>query len=360
MKTFVDRTALAQETGASLRPDSNDKDSVTRVAVCRVLCVEGTPEWKLMQAGQSTALFDGKTIREKLLRNGLYQDAENNVLVDRGSGRIVCVYDVTDDYIVCSPMLAFIQYPPVVGDRVKVYKTSMDKWGYEYLVTAMGVNYLSQKNGSDGFNAVQLYKANPFPVERDNPNTRRVFGATHDIVIYGRGNAQLQFAKTNATDEQLVLRSGVWTDASGGRTPRHNPLEAFVRVVRDFDPQLIGGKRNDPAVAALSSVNPKGALAPTKDRITRVDLVGQRINLLTYAENKTPYSLVYGEPMVKYLVALQRWILNHKHVPEGTPSAVAGGVRLGSTDSDGLSLTDDKANMGGISFDILAKNIKVI
>jgi hypothetical protein len=101
--------------------------------------------------------------------------------------------------------------------------------------------------------------------------------------------------------------------------PTYNEKEAFIKVTIEPDPKIgveymINNQYDDTSnfiqhIYKTKYDSASQTTPPSNNPIkTRVDIVGEKINLFTYPNNRdTAYGIPYAELFVEYLFNLQNW-----------------------------------------------------
>jgi hypothetical protein len=341
--------------------------STRSVFVSQVLAVEGDPSWEIY-------------------RQQLVGEDNNDVLTqrrctDKGSGRIIFLLREKDDLKIANPLLPrFYNIFPVPGDFVKIitYDIIDNDLSFDYI----GPIIPSLINNNNSTGAIGMRNQDIFgnfsefdPIidfQSTNNDIKQIYPNPKDIAIIGRGSSQIFFKKidenTADSKEYIVIRSGMYKEIKTDKVPTYNPTEAFIKVtiepdakIGDTEPENSKTKTTNfikhifktKYDQTLDTTPPK-----TNDLKTRVDIVGQKINLFTYPSNRDEaYSIPYAELLFKYLSDLQTWLINHKHGIDGTPSQ-SPAQKLGNN----LSI-DDKGHIsipGKGTKIAITKDIKII
>ena len=337
------------------------------IFIVKVLAIEGDPTW-LEYANQ--------------LLNTDYNKSKSqaNRLIDKGTGRIIVRLPEKDNILIANPFLSrSVNIFPMVGEMVKLiaYDTVNNDLCYDYIGPIIP-SLINTNNAVDTIGKRNLDINGNFsatePVidfQSNNINIKQIYPTTTDIAIQGRGSSQILIRKidpdTTKPNEYIVIRSGMFTEIQTDKIPTYNEQEAFVKVTIEPDPK-IGDDETDKKTKSTNFIqhiyktkyDPNSNTTPPigNEVKTRIDIVGQKINLFTYPNNKDEaYSIPYAELLYQYLYNLQTWLIEHKHGIDGTV-AQAQAKKLGNN----LNITDKGyiAIPGKGTKIALSKDIKIL
>lgn len=334
----------------SIRQQYESNLGTRSIFICQVLGVEGDPSWetmrqKLLETEGNNDGIDGMTFRRT---------------IDKGTGRIIFMLPEKDNLKIANPLLPrFYNLFPMVGEMVKViaYDVAENDISYDYV----GPIIPSLINANSALNAVGKRNLDSYsnfsdtePIidfQSTNRDVQQIYPGINDIALQGRGSAQILIRKIEPDitkpNEYIVLRSGMFAKYASDQIPTYNEKEAFIKVTIEPDPKIgveymINNQYDDTSnfiqhIYKTKYDSASQTTPPSNNPIkTRVDIVGEKINLFTYPNNRdTAYGIPYAELFVEYLFNLQNWIINHKHGIHGTP-AQDPAQKLG----DNLNITD--------------------
>lgn len=337
------------------------------VFVSQVLAVEGDPTWE--------------TYAKLILADDNGDALTQRRTTDKGSGRIIFKSVEKDNLKIANPLLPRIyNIFPIPGDYVKVIS-------YDIMDNDLSLDYIgpiipslintNNSTGTIGKRNQDIFgnfsEFDPIiDFKGTNNDIKQIYPNPKDIAIVGKGSSQILIKKVidDSSDpkEYIVIRSGTYKEIKVDKVPTYNPTEAFIKVTMESDPKI---GETEPENSKTKTTNfiehiykPKydetltTTPPKTNDIKTRVDIVGEKINLFTYPSNRDEvYSIPYAELLFKYLSELQTWVINHKHGIDGT-TAQDPAKKLGNN----LSI-DEKGNISipgkgtKVSF---TKDIKII
>ena len=344
---------------------SNRSLDTRSIFVCEVKAIEGDPSWEIYRKE-----LNGDNPDQLML----------NRTVDKGTGRIIFKLIEQDDLKLANPLLSRVyNIFPKPGEYVKViaYDIVDNDLCFDYIGpiipslinTNNSVDAIGKRN-NDAFGNFN----NDEPIidfQGTNNDIKKIYPTTNDIAIQGRGSSQILIRKIepdpSKPNEYTIIRAGMYKTVVNDNVPTYNPQEAFIKVTIEPDPKIgeesTTKEKNDtnfiqhiyqPKYDSNAITTPPG----TTDIKTRVDIVGEKINLFTYPDYRTEaYSIPYAELLYQYLGNLQKWLMNHVHGIDGTVAqdpAQKLGNNLSITDKGFISIPGKGSKLG------LTKDIKII
>jgi hypothetical protein len=304
-------------------------------------------------------------------------ELNENRFIDKGTSRIIFSLVEKDNLKLGNPLLPRIyNLCPMVGEWVKIiaYDIAENDLSYDYIGpiipslvnTNSGVNAIGRRNedtyGNFGKNDIII------DFQGNSDNVKKIYPTPSDIAIQGRGASQILIRKVTEDfsdpNEYTVIRSGMFLQIEGDSIPTFNDKESFIKVTTEPDPK-IGveyTETNSNYIKHIfnSKYDGESITVPAKSNPikTRVDIVGEKINLFTYPNTKdVAYSIPYGELWAEFMSTLQNWLINHRHGIDGTvaqdPAQKLGG-NLGITNKGYISLPGKGSKLA------LTKDIKII
>jgi len=356
----------------SYNPDLTSALSTRSIFVCQVLAIEGDPSWEVYR----------KQLIETEGKNDTVSGLTTKRTIDKGTGRIIFKLPEKDTLKIANPFLPRLyNIFPTVNDMVKVitYDIAQNDLCYDYIgpIIPSLIN-ANNSMGSVGKRNLDSYGnfSDIDPIidfQGTSNDVKQLYPTTNDISIEGRGSSQILIKKIETDNtkpnEYIVLRSGMFLKYRNDKVPTYNEKESFIKVTIEPDPKIgveyfVDNKPDDGSNFIKhiykSKYDPYADTTPIKinNIKTRVDVVGEKINLFTYPNNRdTAYSIPYGELLFQYLASLEKWLKQHKHGITGTVSEYKNhelGVNLSVTDTGHISIPDK-----GTKF-ALTKDIKII
>lgn len=340
------------------------------IFVCQVLAIEGDQSWNIVR-------------EEYLQSNGEDEDSLTaKRTVDKGTGRIIFRLQEKDNLKIANPLLSRIYNVfPMVGEWVKViaYDVAENDLCYDYIgpiiPSLINTNTAIGPIGRRNLDSVGNFsETDPIiDFKGKNVDVKQIYPGIQDIAIHGRGNSQILISKINPEfnkpNEYITIRSGTFITQDLDKVPTYNEKESFIKVTIEPDPK-IGYEFTKNGVYEENSnfinhiYKPKYDVSAittpkqTNEIKTRVDIVGEKINIFTYPTNRTDaYSIPYAELLYAYMTNLQTWLINHKHGIDGT-TAQDPALKLGtnlSVDNNGFISIPGKGSKLS-----LTKDIKII
>ncbi len=338
------------------------------IFVVQVLAIEGSPTWNEM--------------RQQILYNDPTSELLRNRTIDKGTGRIIFKLPEKDNLKIANPLMPrFYNLFPMVGEQVKViaYDVAENDLCYDYvgpiipsLINAnSALNNIGKRNLDSYSNFSSVDPVIDF--QSTNNDIKQIYPATDDIAFHGRGSSQILIRKIepdiSKPNEYITIRSGMFTDFQTDKIPTWNEQESFIKVTTEPDPKIGSEYTTDNKPNSDSNFikhiyrakyDPSADSTPTKKNEvkTRVDIVGQKINLFTYPNNRDEaYGIPYAELLYQYLANFQTWAINHKHGIDGTVAqdpAQKLGNNLSISDKGFVSIPGKGTKLA------LTKDIKII
>jgi len=317
-----------------IKSDTDNALDTRSIFVCQVLAIEGDPSWEIM--------------RQELLKTEGNNDGVDGLTyrrtIDKGTGRIIFKLPEKDDLKIGNPLLSRIYNTfPMVGEIVKViaYDIAENDLCYDYV----GPIIPTLINANNSLNAIGKRNLDSYGNFSDvdpiinfqglSNDVKNIYPNPKDIAIHGRGSSQILIRKLsedlNDANEYITIRSGMFLKYDTDKVPTYNEKESFIKITIEPDPK-IGSEYNDTKSKDKSDFiqhiykskyDPSSTTTPpTSNEIkTRVDIVGEKINLFTYPTNRdNAYSIPYAEMLYEFLGHLQNWLINHRHGVNGTVS----------------------------------------
>jgi len=242
----------------------------------------------------------------------------------------------TNDIPWSYPMVPkFFSSTPIVGEGVFVLiydkqKTHSDRLYFGPII--------SQLNNLE-FDSVDLTGLNSFTFATNTPNVdfnripalKGVFPNATDIAVQGRYNTDLIFKKN-----EVLIRAGKFETS---KPNDNNPFSFQFNAITQGYIQI----KNDVAIT-------KPQEDKTQERGTAINVVGNKINLLTHKDGSprfnltnqdnlisdeellnildTAHPLPFGDLLIEYLKLLKNAVINHVHSSNGTPATdlISGGA----------------------------------
>jgi hypothetical protein len=267
----------------------------------------------------------------------------------------------------------------MVGEMVKViaYDTANNDLSYDYIgpiiPSLINTNNSVDSIGRRNMDLFGNFSANEPVIDFQSSNTdiKQIYPTTTDISIQGRGSSQILIRKiepdTTKPNEYIVIRSGMFTNLQTDKIPTYNEQESFIKVTIEPDPK-IGEEEIDKQTKTTNFIQHiyktkydqnANTTPPQGNEVkTRIDIVGQKINLFTYPNNRDEaYSIPYAELLFQYLNNLQNWLIEHKHGVDGTVAQAPSkklGNNLNVTDKGYITIPGKGSKIS------LSKDIKII
>ena len=337
------------------------------IFVCQVVAIEGDPSWETV----TQQMYQDMKLSDKS------DELTENRFVDKGSGRIIFSLVEKDNLKLGNPFLPRIYNVfPMVGEWVKViaYDIAENDINYDYI----GPIIPSLTNTNDSTDAIGRRNEETYGnfgkndtiinFQGTSNNVKKIYPTTTDIAIQGRGSSQILIRKVDTNlqnpNEYVVIRSGMFLKTETNNIPEFNDKESFIKITTEPDPK-IGTEYTDTNSNYIKHIfNSKSDSdsidLPKKSNTikTRVDIVGEKINLFTYPNTSdTAYSIPYAELWAEYMSILQNWLINHQHGIDGTVAqdpAQKLGENLGITNKGYILLPGKGSKLA------ITKDIKII
>ena len=356
----------------SIRRDNDSWLGTRSVFICQVLAIEGDPTWEIYrkQLIDSEGDLDGV--------NGLTYRRT----IDKGTGRVIFRLPEKDNLKIANPLMPRVyNLFPMPNEMVKIiaYDVAENDLCFDYI----GPIIPSLINANNSLNAIGKRNLDSYGNFSDTDpiidfqglsnDVKQIYPGIMDIAIQGRGASQILIRQVttdlNDPDEYTVIRSGIFLKNNTDSVPIYNEKESFIKVTTEPDPKIgmeffTDNKPDDKTnyiqhiYKSKYDINNTTTPVTTNETKTRVDIVGEKINLFTYPSNREiAYGIPYAELLMEYLSKLQSWLINHKHGLDGTPAqdpAQKLGENLNITDKGYISIPGKGAKLA------LTKDIKIV